>query len=241
MQQDSSDRRTYLALGLLDFLAYFVPGVIALFFVFVVGEVFNLRIEILINYINNLGGDKYVRGAIWTVMLLVVPYVIGQLIFPPGYTLAAKLFPAKPIKENNPLAKRCSTLEAGRFCEPESMEFPDCLLRCFRNSTAAFNDLMITRFRTLSRFCRSMLLPSLLLSSSLILIAVHEFSQGYRKGGFAAIIATVLVGMGFVGFGTRHRRYETRWRTGVCVASWESSEFQRKRGQPLKKDKNELP
>jgi hypothetical protein len=217
MADGSSGRRTYLALGFLDFLAYYVPGVLLIVFAVVVGfpvsKTFLVAADI---------EDQYVRGAVWTVLSLIGPYVLGHLIFPFGSILSdvfrwSGLF--KVVTPGCGAPRRESSSTEGTFCSQESQRFAECVLRCFDRSTPAYQDLMVTRFRTLSRFCRSMLLPSLLLFVGLAVVGA-KIGQTEVEIGRAMVATGVVFAVAFVGFAKRHRDYETRWRNAICVAAW---------------------
>jgi len=76
--------KTYLTLGFLDFLAYYVPGVLVLLFLVIMNNALQLGIRNPAPLIEALSENGYVQGAIWTVLSLIIPYVLGHLIFPMG-------------------------------------------------------------------------------------------------------------------------------------------------------------
>jgi hypothetical protein len=220
MEDSTSGRRTYMALGLLDFLAYYVPGLVAIFFAVVISESFKLNFGGLKSYVDTFSGEGYLRGATWTLLFLVVPYLIGQLIFPVGYLFSQWLYRPMPPQEKDALLKNCDCLENDKYCEPESRNFAGCLLRCFGRSDPGFYDLMITRFRTLSRFCRSMLLPAVLILTAFLIVAIDQLGKENTGPAVAALVVGALMVPAFVGLGRRHKRYEIRWRNGVCVGGF---------------------
>lgn len=221
-------KRTYMAYGFLDFLAYYVPGVVLIVFLIVLNHSISPQIGNPINSINQLSEDAYVRGAIWTILSIIVPYVSGHLIFPLGYLIGKLFFNKSPIKikQENDLKKEsdnCKYLIDDNYCKMEDLEFAECLYKCFQNSNPAFNDLMITRFRTLSRFCRSMLLPTILLALSFGLLFHSYLNKEYSSAWITILIPVSALGILFgsvgFGFGRRYRNYEIRWRNGVCIGS----------------------
>jgi hypothetical protein len=254
MSESPVQKQSYLALGFLDFLAYYVPGLLTILFLFVVSIAYDLDAGNPVAYVDQ-AKDEYVRGATWTVLALVVPYVMGHLIFPAGYFLAkwsrlprvpfvGKLrlwrewhgFLAIPDSSDAP---SCPFLLRSEFCKPDSFAFARCVLFCFRGSTSGFNELMITRFRTLSRFCRSMLFPTLLLTTSLFMIAGRTFGLGHYSEAIGLSVTALLVTLSFFGFGARYRSYERRWRHAVCVASRAADNAPTNEPQALTTDRSE--
>lgn len=221
MPETTNGKRTYMALGLMDFLAFYVPGLLTLFFIFALVGIMSIEPDQIIIFINELSDDRYIRGSTWTILSLIGPYVIGQLIFPIGYQIARLFLRTNSINDVDLHGLSCPFLSRSEYCTAESLQFAYCLLRCFNDSTVAYNDLMITRFRTLSRFCRSMLFPTLLLSVAFIFIGIGQIKQ--ENGGLGAfIILTAFLSLSaFWGLGQRYRRYEIRWRNGICVAGGE--------------------
>lgn len=210
-----------MTLGLLDFLAYYVPGFLTLLFIIVINKSFGLELGRIVDFVNEFKNEGYIQGATWTLIFLVVPYVIGQLIFPVGYFIARWRYKAVPMEGIGPLPEQCGKMS--EYCEPESRNFAACLFKCLKGSDAGFYDLMITRFRTLSRFCRSMLLPTVLIAVALFILAVDLCSNKRSGESIFALVASGMMVFAFEGLGRRHKKYEIRWRNGVCIGGMDTT------------------
>ena len=109
-------KRTYMNLGFLDFLAYYVPGIfVILFLVTIDCIIVQIDFEKVIQGINSISNDAYVRGAIWTILSLVIPYVIGHIIFPVDIKMG-KYFLKKYTYEKKEIIKNCYC-EGEQFCK----------------------------------------------------------------------------------------------------------------------------
>lgn len=220
MAFESDYRKTYMGLGLLDFLAYYVPGILFIISIVIVTSIFESNYVNVLQYFTELQFDPYVKGATWTLLLFIVPFVLGHIIFPIGYPIARFFFTAKPKLEGQETkGKDCDKLKDTKYCKQESMEFAECVFLCYQNNNFAFNDLMITRFRTLSRFCRAMLVPCILLSISILIVALSQYNNIKLLGLLSIIFISMLLLFAGFAFGLRHRRYENRWRNAVCIGS----------------------
>lgn len=206
------EAKSYFHYGFLDFLVYFVPGVFVILSFLILNYTFEIGFSIP-DLSTVFETDAYIRGAIWTVLAIIVPYVLGHLIFPLGYVLS-KIVKVKPQSGNY---IRCQDIKDGKYCKIESFEFTKCLFDCQSSATLAFNEFMITRFRTLSRFCRAMLFPVLLLGFSLFGLAIKTES-GFKCTLWILGAAFLL---SLLGFAIRFRAYEKRWRNAVCTGSGE--------------------
>ena len=78
--------KNYFYFGFLDFLAYYVPGVFVLFFLFVFGLYLQSGLTQPARSID-FSKVEYVTGAILIVLSVIVPYVLGHMIFPVGYRI----------------------------------------------------------------------------------------------------------------------------------------------------------
>ncbi len=206
---------TYLYFGLLDFLAYYVPGVITILFLLALQYAFNLAIKV--PEFEKIG--TFIGGAIWTILSLIIPYVIGHIVFPFGYFLGKCFFKSQTPFNLKEGAAECEYLKGGKYCPMESIVFAGCIKECLELDITGFNELMITRFRTLSRFCRSMLLPVFFLAASFILWGIYNWEYGTIKGSVVLVAVGVLTCVAFWGFGRRYKKYEIRWRNAVCIGS----------------------
>ena len=213
------NKEHYMYFGFLDFLAYYVPGVFVLLFLIVLNWTLEINIQNPGKAVDSLSSEAYVRGTIWTILAIIVPYVLGHLIFPLSYFFGDFFFKSKITKDKNSEDCNCAHIKGGSYCDTESLEFAGCLLKSLQNPTSGFYELMITRFRTLSRFCRAMLFPTILLAISFLLLCLVLFRNGNCLGGVTFILIAVAVSSSFFGVGKRYKRYETRWRNGVCIGS----------------------
>jgi len=206
--------KNYFYFGFLDFLPYYVPGVFVLFFLFVLD--YSLQSG-LTDPFRSIDFSKvgYVTGAILIVLSVIIPYVLGHMIFPVGYKIG-RLFKDKSIEG---IKTECQYLNKGQYCTMESFDFAECFLECMNNAKIGFNELIITRFRTLSRFCRAMLLPLLLLAISFFSLCIMDLFEGNLKRAIVLFLFSIAVSFSFIGFGHRYIKYEMRWRNGVCISA----------------------
>lgn len=207
-----NNKLAYANLGFLDFMAYYVPGVIVIICLSIIEFLYRVDSKLNLN-LNGLGlysdgKNDFILGAVWAVLLLIIPYVLGHLFFPLGY-FAEKVFKIKEKKRER--KGSCMYSEQGIYCKFESRDFTRCLYNCLTSNTP-FNEFMITRYRTLSRFCRAMLLP-------VFILGVLTFILGIQL--MDVLVGFLGIGIAFsaIGLGIRYRKYERRWRNGVCVGA----------------------
>ncbi|MDQ1354926.1 MAG: hypothetical protein QG657_5235, partial [Acidobacteriota bacterium] len=117
--------KNYFYFGFLDFLAYYVPGVFVLFFLFVLD--YSLQSELTYQACSiDFSNVNYVIGAILIVLSVIVPYVLGHMIFPVGYGFGS-CFIVKPL---GGYKKECDFLKKRQYCLLECFEFAECFLIC---------------------------------------------------------------------------------------------------------------
>lgn len=218
----SDQPKAYLTLSFLDFLAYYVPGFIMIISIIIINNVANQNLlGSIFSSDKNLIVNGYQNGAILTLLLLIVPYVLGNLIFPLGYIITNKLklfkiiVTKKVLGHDTKFKTKCNLEEGDDYCDQESLQFAQCMYKCLDQTPSHFNNLMITRFRTLSRFCRAMLFPIIILVLSFVTLIIYSWGKSLET--LFLILFTLLISYSFYGFGKRYQNYECRWRNAVCV------------------------
>jgi hypothetical protein len=211
-----SNKNVFGGLGLLDFLAYYIPGAVVVAIAVVVNEVNGIKFPDPIKFCQDPKNFTYINGVVWTTFTILVPYLAGHIIFPIGYLMSYLIRKIRWFRLRTPKRAFCNREKDQPYCTVEDSLFASCLLNATNNSAGTFDNLMITRFRALSRFSRSMLFPSILLAG----LGVDLFFTLRLDENKSKYLILLVVGLGSaVGFWYRHRNYEVRWRNGICVAA----------------------
>jgi hypothetical protein len=211
--------RTFPTLSLLDFLAYYVPGLTIVVSVLALSAMFELGLERVVATVDGADLSHVLRGTIWALAAFVMPYVMGHIVFPAGYLLGRRFFRGRTFLGSSGCRPVCEYLKKGQYCEIESAPFAQCLRRSLSSDASDFTEFMVVRYRTLGRFCRSMLLPVLLSSAVILIDAGRRLALGDVPDGVVSVVAGLLLALSYLGFGNRFRRYEQRWRNAVCVGT----------------------
>ena len=207
-----------LHLEFIDILAYYIPGCLFMVSMLIWDKIIDFGLIDIIRTIDNLLSSEtgYLQGMIWTIIAIVTPYIIGHLSFPLSLSIG-KLFGKAHLADDTNKGTCKYLHENNSYCSLENYAFARCLSKCLRSENLSYFNLWLSRFRTFNRFYNALVLPLLFLAVSLLTFGGMSIvkKESIKTPIFIVIISLLLIASVF-GIMARSKKYELRWRNGVC-------------------------